>query len=101
MPYLIHSASKEPDLPPVEGRRLRADQAEAARPDPKVDLVPLSYVPQHLTLAAVPGQSQVHKVAHGHAEVDPVEEPNEVAGLRQHDAEDGCQGDDHVNGVDP
>ena len=98
---MIHCASKEPDLSPVEGRRLRADQAEAARPDPEVDLLALTDVPQHLALTPVPGQGQVHEVAHGHAEVDPVEEPNEVAGLRQHDAEDGCQGDDHVNGVDP
>ena len=76
---MIHSASKEPDLPPVEGRRLRADQAEAARPDPEIDLLALADVPQHLALTPVPGQGQVHEVAHGHAEVDPVEEPDEVA----------------------
>ena len=86
---------------PVEGRCFGTDETEAARPDPEIDFLSFTDVPEHLTLTAVPGQGEVDKVAHGHAEVDAVEEPDEVAGLRQHDAEDGGEGHDHVNRVDP
>lgn len=99
--YLVDGTPEKPDFLSVERCSFGTDETKTARPDPEIDFLSFADVPQHLALTAVPGQGEVDEVAHGHAEVDAVEEPDEVAGLWQHDAEDGGEGHDHVYRVDP
>ena len=83
-----------------QGRSRGTDETAATWAHP-VDHVPALDLLQHGSFTAVPGHGQLYKVAHCHAQVDAIEQPDKAAGFGQDNAEHGEEGHHEVYGVYP